>query len=286
MKWLTPGFDPMKEALKLAANSDVVIFVGGISPDLEGEEMTTKFEGFSGGDRTNLELPAVQKNLLKKLYASGKPVVLVLLNGSALSVNWENENLPAILEAWYPGEEGGTAIADVLFGDYNPSGRLPVTFYKSVKDLPSFDDYNMKGRTYRYFDGKVLYPFGHGLSYTKFKYGLPGITRSVISPSDSTEVKFKISNTGTRPGEEVVKLYIKDIESSVERTIMSLRGFKRIMLNPGESRTVTFSIKPEDLAYYDPGKKADIVESGSFDILIGPSSAKLQKVRLEVRKDK
>ena len=286
MKWLTPGFDPMKEALKLAANSDVVIFVGGISPDLEGEEMTTKFEGFSGGDRTNLELPAVQKNLLKKLYASGKPDVLVLLNGSALSVNWENENLPAILEAWYPGEEGGTAIADVLFGDYNPSGRLPVTFYKSVKDLPSFDDYNMKGRTYRYFDGKVLYPFGHGLSYTKFKYGLPGITRSVISPSDSTEVKFKISNTGTRPGEEVVKLYIKDIESSVERTIMSLRGFKRIMLNPGESRTVTFSIKPEDLAYYDPGKKADIVESGSFDILIGPSSAKLQKVRLEVRKDK
>ena len=153
------------KAKEIAAKADVIIYVGGLSAGLEGEEMNVDAEGFMGGDRTSLNLPELQEKLLRELYLTGKPVVFVLMSGSALSINWEKQNIPAIIEAWYAGEEGGTAIADVLFGDYNPSGRLPITFYKSLTDLPSFEDYNMKGRTYRYFEGQALYPFGFGLSY-------------------------------------------------------------------------------------------------------------------------
>ncbi|HEV8284150.1 MAG TPA: glycoside hydrolase family 3 C-terminal domain-containing protein, partial [Chitinophagaceae bacterium] len=172
--WATPKADTKeqlkKEAIDIAKQSDVVIMCMGLTARLEGEEMDVKIDGFIGGDRTTLDLPKVQEELIKEIYALGKPVVLVLLNGSALSINWENKNIPAILETWYPGQAAGQAIADVIFGDYNPAGRLPVTFYKSVSDLPSFEDYNMNGRTYRYFTGKVLYPFGYGLSYTNFSY--------------------------------------------------------------------------------------------------------------------
>src|SRR5262249_1627847 len=165
-----PAESPYGEALKVANQADEVVLVLGLSSQLEGEEMTVREPGFLGGDRTDIGLPARQQKLLEAVVATGKPVVLVLLNGSALAVNWASEHVPAILEAWYPGEEGGAAIADVLFGDYNPGGRLPVTFYKSVADLPPFTDYRMQGRTYRYFKGEPLYPFGFGLSYTKFKY--------------------------------------------------------------------------------------------------------------------
>jgi beta-glucosidase len=208
VQWKLLNSDHARKAVELAKSSDLVIFVGGITPQLEGEEMQVNYEGFKGGDRTNLNLPVVQENLLKELQATRTPVVLVLTSGSALAVNWEKENLPAILQLWYPGEEGGTALADVLFGDYNPAGRLPVTFYKSVDQLPPFEDYSMKGRTYRYFDGEPLFPFGYGMSYTKFSY------HNLVVPSetmtgDSTTISVEVQNTGTLPGDEVVELLIR-----------------------------------------------------------------------------
>jgi beta-glucosidase len=168
--WTDPGRDLLSEALQAARAADAVVLVLGLTPRLEGEEMDLKIAGFRGGDRTSLDLPATQQRLLERVTTLGKPTVLVLLNGSALAVNWAQQNVPAILEAWYPGQAGGSAIADVLFGDYNPAGRLPVTFYRSVNDLPAFEDYAMRGRTYRFFEGQPLYPFGHGLSYTRFAY--------------------------------------------------------------------------------------------------------------------
>ena len=176
--WDIPGRNLEAKAMKAAGEADQVIMVMGLSPRLEGEEMRVNVKGFRGGDRLMLGLPEIQENLMKKITATGKPVVLVLLNGSAVSVNWEEANIPAIVEAWYPGEAAGPAIADVLFGDYNPAGRLPVTFYKSADDLPPFEDYDMKGRTYRYFEKEPLFPFGFGLSYTTFSYSAPAVEKS------------------------------------------------------------------------------------------------------------
>src|SRR6185295_12784621 len=204
--------------------SEVAVVVLGISARLEGEEMPVKIEGFRGGDRTDLSLPKSQEALLKAVVATGKPVVVVLLSGSALAVNWANDNVPAILHAWYPGGEGGTAIADVLFGDYNPAGRLPVTFYKSVDQLPPFTDYSMAGRTYRYFKGEPLYPFGYGLSYTEFVYSNLRSTKS----ADNVKVTVDVKNTGERDGDEVVQLYLTDVAASVPVPIRTLVGFDRI----------------------------------------------------------
>jgi beta-glucosidase len=216
--WSRPGSPSTSEAVDAAKKSDAVVLVLGLSPRLEGEEMKVPVEGFSGGDRISLDIPRAQEDLMEAVAAVGKPTVLVLLNGSAVSVNWAAQHIPAIVEAWYPGQAGGAAIADVLFGDYNPAGRLPVTFYKSAADLPPFDDYSMKGRTYRFFTGQPLFPFGHGLSYTTFAY-------RNLKP-DSVEVE----NTGTRAGEEVVQLYVNH----------ALANFQRISLRPKERRTVHF----------------------------------------------
>jgi beta-glucosidase len=221
------------DALSKARQADAIIMVMGISPNVEGEEMEVNIEGFRGGDRTALSLPKAQEDLLKEIHALGKPIVLLLLGGSALSVNWADENVPAIIKAWYPGQEGGTAIADVLFGDYNPGGRLPVTFYKSVTQLPPFEDYRMQGRTYRYFQGEPLYPFGFGLIYTRLKYYNLKTSEKTIKAGESVRVSADVQNIGDRAGDEVVQLYITDTAASVPVPIRSLAGVKRVFLKPG-----------------------------------------------------
>lgn len=267
VQWELLNVDHIQRAVDLAKSSDVVIFVGGITAQLEGEEMKVDYDGFKGGDRTHLKLPKVQEDLLKALHATGTPVVLVLSSGSALAVNWEKENLPAIVQLWYPGEEGGTALADVLFGDYNPAGRLPVTFYKSVDQLPPFTDYNMKGRTYRYFEQEPLFAFGYGLSYTKFAYGNLTVPDEAKA-GDDINISVEVQNTGKLAGDEVVQLYIKDTEASVPVPIRSLQGFKRIHLQPGEKQVVEFKLQPKQLAVIDENVKY-VVEPGTFEIAVG-----------------
>jgi len=258
---------PTNKAVALAAESDVVIFVGGITPRLEGEEMNVGLEGFRGGDRTDIRLPKVQEELLKALAATGKPVVLVLTSGSALAINWANEHLPAIMQTWYPGEEGGTALADVLFGDTNPAGRLPVTFYKSIEQLPPFEDYRMAGRTYRYFTGEPLYPFGYGLSYTRFAYSNLSVPKRARAGATVT-VKVRVTNTGKVAGDEVVQLYVKDLQATVPVPLRALQGFKRIHLRPGESQVVTFTLTPRQWSLVDQQFKR-VVEPGDFEITVG-----------------
>jgi beta-glucosidase len=259
----------------------------GLSPRLEGEEMPVHVKGFSGGDRVRIDLPDLQQDFIKKIAAIGKPTVLVMLNGSAVSINWENANLPAILEAWYPGQAGGAAIADVLFGDYNPAGRLPLTFYKDVADIPGFENYDMDGFTYRYFDGEVLYPFGFGLSYTEFEYSDLSLSDDEISASSFKEIKIEVQvkNVGERAGEEVVQLYIADKSSKDPRPIRDLRGFSRIHLEPGEQKTVVFSLSLKDLSYWNIDKQSYLPTQGQYDLLIGSSSAEkdLKSISLNVK---
>jgi beta-glucosidase len=255
--WAPPHAPCLDKALEVAKQSDVVIMTLGLSPRLEGEEMKVNVEGFSGGDRVQLGLPRVQEELLKQVSETGKPVVLVLLNGSALAVNWAKEHVPAIVELWYPGQTGGTALADVLFGDYNPAGRLPITFYKSESQLPPFTDYNMKGRTYRFFEGEPLYPFGYGLSYTTFAYRNLKLPDRVAAGND-LKASAEIENTGNRAGEEVAQLYLG----------RSLQGFQRISLSPGEKLTVEFTLSPTQLATVGAGG-AKTVLPGSARISIG-----------------
>jgi beta-glucosidase len=256
-----------EDALNKARQADVVVMVMGISPVVEGEEMDVKLEGFRGGDRTEIALPKPQEELIKAVHALGRPVVLVLMGGSALAVNWESENIPAILEAWYPGQEGGNAVADVLFGDYNPGGRLPVTFYKSVSQLPPFDDYKMDGRTYRYFKGEPLYPFGYGLSYTKFSYANLKM-KNKIKPGAGLQVSVDVQNTGATAGDEVVQLYLTDSAASVPVPIRSLVGVERIFLRPGEKRSVSMTISPRQMSVIlDNGKR--VIEPGDFAVSAG-----------------
>jgi beta-glucosidase len=268
--WSFPSFTEKltTEAVNAASQADAVIMVMGISPALEGEEMTVSVAGFRGGDRTDISLPKAQEDLLKAVHATGKPITLVLLNGSALAVNWADENIPAIVEAWYPGEAGGTAIADVLFGDYNPGGRLPVTFYKSVDQLPPFEDYNMRGRTYRYFKGDPLYPFGFGLSYTNFKYENLKLSAKSIKAGQSAKVSVDVRNAGDRAGDEVVQLYVTDVAASVPTPIRSLAGIKRIFLKPGEKQTVSFTLDAGRMTVIDDKGKR-VVEPGEFTVSVG-----------------
>jgi beta-glucosidase len=282
LTWQVPSENPVARAVDAAKKADAIIMVGGISPVLEGEEMGVNVEGFAGGDRTDIELPAVQSNLLKALKNTGKPVVLVLLNGSALGIAWEAENIPAILEGWYPGQEGGTAIADVLFGDYNPSGRLPVTFYKTVKDLPPFEDYDMKGRTYRYFEGDPLFPFGFGLSYSAFEYSELSTGKSELHVNDTAVVSLTIKNSSNITGEEVVQLYVRDVESTIEGPFKELKSFKRLAFSPGESKKINFKIKPDMLGYYDYENDRNVVEPGKFIIMIGSSSATYKTTEINI----
>ena len=273
----------LAEAVETAKKSDVVVFVSGLSRKFEGEEMNVHSDGFSGGDRTDIKLPAVQTQLLKALYATGKPIIVVSITGSAVAYNWENEHLPAILQAWYPGEEGGNAVADVLFGDYNPAGRLPITFYKSIDDLPAFRDYNMKGRTYRYFEKQPLYPFGFGLSYSTFEYKNLKANKTTINKSETVSVRVDITNTSKIAGEEVAQLYVKQMNPSVARPIKELKGFKRISLAAGETKTINFEVKPEDLGYYDFVNNVFEVESGKFQLMVGTSSVQYQTLNLTVK---
>ena len=252
----------LEEAVKAAKKSDASVLVLGISARLEGEEMNVPLEGFRGGDRTEISLPKSQETLLKAVVATGKPVVVVLLSGSAVAVNWANDNVPAILAAWYPGGEGGTAIADVLFGDYNPGGRLPVTFYKSVDQLPPFTDYSMQGRTYRYFKGEPLYPFGYGLSYTKFLYNNLKMAKSVKA-GEPVKVSVEVMNIGDREGDEVVQVYLTDTAASAPVPIRALVGFDRISLRAQEKRTVTFTITPRQMSLIDERGKR-VIEPGEF----------------------
>ncbi len=226
---------------------DAIIYVGGISPQLEGEEMIVDFPGFNGGDRTSILLPAVQTELMKKLQSTCKPVVFVMMTGSAIAIPWEAKNIPAIINAWYGGQSAGTAIADVLFGDYNPAGRLPVTFYKSDNDLPAFIDYSMANRTYRYFKGEPLYPFGYGLSYTSFLYDQLKLP-STIQAGKTLMVNVQVTNTGKKDGEEVVQVYVSMQDMTIKSPIRALKGFQRIFLKAGESKMVRFQLTPQDLS--------------------------------------
>jgi beta-glucosidase len=258
----------IEEAVSAAKEADATVLVLGISAGLEGEEMTVKVEGFRGGDRTNLDLPQTQDALLKAVVATGKPVVVVFLSGSALAVNWANDNAPVILHAWYPGGEGGTAVADVVFGNYNPAGRLPVTFYKSVDQLPPFTDYSMQGRTYRYFNGEPLYPFGYGLSYSKFAYSNLRIASKSVKAGQSVKVTVDVKNVGSMAGDEVAQLYLTDVKATAPVPIRNLIGFDRISLRPGETRSLTFTITPRQMSLIDnQGKR--VIEPGEFAITVG-----------------
>ena len=266
--WAVPGVDEAAEALEAAAKADVVILCLGLTPYVEGEEMPVKVEGFVGGDRTDIALPRPQQALLERIHALGKPIALVLLGGSAIAVPWADEHVPAILQAWYPGEAGGAALADVLFGDYNPSGRLPVTVYRSVDDLPPFTDYAMANRTYRYFRGEPLYPFGHGLSYTTFAYDNLRLSSTEIRAEESLTVSADVHNTGARAGDEVVQLYLSYPPTSPRNPIRQLRGFARVHLAPGETQTVRFTLGPAELALVnDAGQR--VVEAGEYRVSVG-----------------
>jgi beta-glucosidase len=284
--WRLPGGkEPFAEALEAARAADVVVFVGGLTGDVEGEEMRVSYPGFAGGDRTDIALPGTQEKLLHALQATGKPVVLVLTTGSAIAAEWAHRNLPAILVAWYPGQQGGNAVADVLFGGVSPAGRLPVTFYKGVEQLPPFADYDMKGRTYRYFGGQPLYPFGHGLSYTRFEYSDLRIDRTVAAATDPIGVSVTVKNAGARKGDEVVQLYARAEKPRRPMPIKELRGFERLTLAPGEQRRVSFRAVPaEAFAYYDEGRQAFAVEPGDYELQVGASSNDIRlagRVRVE-----
>lgn len=249
-------------------DADAIIYAGGISPQLEGEEMPVNAPGFNGGDRTSIALPAVQTELLKALKATGKPVVFVMMTGSALAIPWESENIPAIVNAWYGGQSAGTAVADVLFGDYNPAGRLPVTFYKSDGDLPSFMSYDMEGRTYRYFKGEALYPFGYGLSYSTFHYSMLNMPKTV-AVNQPVSVTVQVKNTGSRNGEEVVQLYITHASGKSKRPLRSLKGFKRITLKAGQTQMLTFTLTPEDLSLVQEDSGKLFQPKGNIQISVG-----------------
>ena len=271
--WAPPDVDYETPALDAARQAELVVAVMGLSAALEGEEMPVHIDGFAGGDRTDISLPASQKRFLKKLNGLGKPIILVLLNGSALAVPWAAEHIPAIVEAWYPGQAGGRALADVLFGDYNPAGRLPVTFYKAVEDLPPFEDYRMTGRTYRYFEGEALFPFGHGLSYTTFFFDNMSFDRSQIEAGETITISLEVTNSGTRAGKEVVQVYVRRPDTA--GPLRELKAFKRVHLQPGERQTITFSLHTDLFATYDEATQQFVLKPGAFEVMAGSSSQNL-----------
>jgi len=267
-------------AIAAAKSADVIIYVGGINSKMEGEEgdaMTG--EGFANGDRTRIELPKVQEDLLKALNGIGKPLVFVNCSGSAIAMPWEAENLPAIVQAWYPGEQGGRAVGEVLFGDVNPAGRLPVTFYAATTDLPAFDDYSMNNRTYRYFNGQPLFAFGHGLSYTKFDYQNPRLDESSYPTNGTVKVTFTLKNNGNFDGAEVPQIYFRHVNSAVSQPKLALCNFSRLELKRGQTAQVTFSVPAERFRYWDTTKKQYVVEVGKYELLVGAAS---DDIRLKV----
>ena len=254
--WLNVISDPIAEAVAVAKQADVAVAVVGITSQLEGEEMKVEVPGFKGGDRTSLDLPKEEEALLEALKSTGKPLIVVLMNGSALSVNWANEHADAILDAWYSGEEGGTAVAQTLAGVNNPAGRLPVTFYTGVEQLPPFEDYAMKGRTYRYFEGKPLYPFGYGLSYSKFTYSNLKLSTTKLSAGDPLTVEADVKNASNREGDEVVELYLS-FPKSPSSPIHALRGMTRLHLGSGETQHVQFTLDARGLSAGKQGRRSN-----------------------------
>ena len=264
--WSEPN-DKGEEAVAMARQADVVVFVGGLSARVEGEEMRVEAPGFAGGDRTSLDLPAPQQRLLERVKATGKPVVLTLMSGSALGVNWADENVPAIVQAWYPGGEGGHAVAQLLAGDYSPAGRLPVTFYRSADQLPAFNDYKMDGRTYRYFKGEALYPFGHGLSYTRFRYSPVRLSSRTVDANGFVDVSVDVTNDGGRDGEEVAQLYVTHAKEQ-GAPIRALQGFQRTYIPKGETRTLTFRLQDRGLSTVD-SQGVRSIRPGQVDVWVG-----------------
>jgi beta-glucosidase len=267
------------QAVALAKAADVAIYVGGLDASLERESANVNYRGFEGGDRTRIELPAVQEDLLQALKATGKPVVFVNCSGSAIAMPWEAENLPAIVQAWYPGEEGGRAVALVLFGDVNPAGRLPVTFYRSTADLAPFDDYSMSNRTYRYFGGKPLYAFGQGLSYTTFEYRDAQLGSPDCSPKGTVKLTFTLQNSGKREGDEVAQVYFRPVHPATPQPQFALCEFTRIHLTPGRATKVELNIPATRFRHWDTTQKQYVVEPGTYELLIGGAS---DDIRLRV----
>jgi beta-glucosidase len=274
----TETADPaaIARAVELAKRSDVAVVFLGTNLRIEAE----------GRDRRDLNLPGAQEALLEAVYTANPKTVLVLMNAGPLAVNWAQDHVPAILDAWYPGEAGGTAIASVLFGDYNPGGHLPYTVYANLDGVPPTNEYDVsKGYTYLYFKGTPLYPFGHGLSYTQFAYKNVKLSAGTIERSGQVEVSFDIQNTGERAGSDVAQLYTHQVKSVVVQPIQSLRAFQRVMLQPGETKHVTFMLPASQLAYYDVGSKDFVVEPGVFNLMIGSSSEDIRlRTQLEVRR--
>jgi beta-glucosidase len=253
----------VREAVEVARKADVVVLFVGTDQLLEGE----------GRDRININLPQIQEDLVRSVYEANPRTAVVLLNGGPVAVNWEKDNVPAIVEMFMAGEEGGNAVADVLFGDYNPGGRLPYTVYESVAQVPAMDEYDItKGFTYMYLKGKPLFPFGHGLSYTAFQYSNLAVSPAQIRGDGQVTVRVDVQNSGKVAGDEVVQLYVHDVESSVKRPAKELRGFERISLKPGETRTVSFALPAEKLSFYDVKSKSFVVEPGQFEVMAGSSS--------------
>ena len=275
LDWQPPADVLLQRAVDAAKNADLVVAMVGLSPQLEGEEMPIHVEGFSGGDRTDIKLPAPQETMLEQVAAIGKLMVVVLLNGSALAVNWAQQHADAILDAWYPGRAGGKAIADTLIGKNDPGGRLPITFYASLNDLPPFTDYSMQSRTSRYFKGKPLYGFGYGLSYTKFSYSHLKLSTDSVHAGDTLTVEADVSNTGKVAGDEVSELYLippQDGNGGLSPNLQ-LEGFSRIHLLPGKTKQVTFRLSPRQLSEVD-SKGVRSVQPGRYSLSVGGSQPK------------
>ena len=261
----------IQKSVEQVKEADIVIFASGISPSLEGEEMGVNLPGFKKGDRTDIELPAVQRELIDALHRAGKKIVLVNCSGSPIGLEPETKKCEAILQAWYPGQQGGTAVAEVLFGDYNPAGRLPVTFYRNVSQLPDFEDYNMVGRTYRYMQDTPLFPFGYGLSYTTFSYGKVVLDKSEVTAGQTLKLTVPVTNTGKRDGEEVVQVYLKK-QGDAEGPVKTLRAFKRVFIPAGQTVNIEFDLKDKELEWWDEQTNTVRVCSGTYDIMVGGSS--------------
>lgn len=261
----------IQKSVEQVKEADIVIFASGISPSLEGEEMGVNLPGFKKGDRTDIELPAVQRELIDALYRAGKKIILVNCSGSPIGLEPETKKCEAILQAWYPGQQGGTAVAEVLFGDYNPAGRLPVTFYRNVSQLPDFEDYNMTGRTYRYMQDTPLFSFGYGLSYTTFSYGKVVLDRSEVTAGQTLKLTVPVTNTGKRGGEEVVQVYLKK-QGDAEGPVKTLRAFKRVFIPAGQTTNIEFDLKDKELEWWDEQTNTVRVCSGTYDIMVGGSS--------------
>lgn len=261
--------DRFAEAISAAEMADAVVMCLGLDETIEGEEGVAA-QDFSSGDKHNLDLPGLQQELLETVYRTGKPVILVVLAGSALALTWADENIPAIIAAWYPGAEGGKAIASLIFGEYSPSGKLPITFYRTVEELPDFKDYSMKNRTYRYMENEALYPFGYGLSYTRFEYGCIKVKKDTIQTGENFNCLVKVKNAGNIESIETVQLYLKDVEASVTLPRWQLAGIKRVNLAPGEEKEVSFTVTPRQMALINNEGRC-ILEPGVFEVYIGGS---------------